>query len=291
MNLCPYCSQRISFFGTFFGGINHTKCNADAKKHKNYLRRYIKQEALLGRFDRRAPEEFFSAEKYLSLDEIEAQFAAGYDDAVEEMCDDLVLDDNELKNLEDFIGEFARIYKPSSYEHMMKMLNRFDTSRTLHQARTLYKLNQGKLIQRKPPIGLFLNKNETFIYSWASVKCSTLNVKTKYKGRSTGGSYRISKNFSIRHTEHRGRPINYTEWTDKGYGVMAVTNKHLFFLGDGDKGDVKERFSSISSIDPTSDGFIINLTLKTRPAVRFTLSGTSRDAWFASNIIMMAPSL
>ena len=291
MNLCPYCNKKISSFGTFFGGIDHTKCNADAKKHKSYLRNYIKQEALLGRFDRRAPEEYFSAKEYLSRDEIDAQFAAGYDDAVEEMCDDLVLDDKELKKLEDFIGELAKIYKPSAYEYMLKMLDRYGTSRTLQQARTLYELKQGKLIQRKPPTGLFLNKNETFIYSWASVRCSTLNVKTKFKGRSTGGSYRIAKNFSIRHTEHRGKPIAYTEWTSKGYGVMAVTNKHLFFLGDGDKGDLKERFSSISSIDPTNDGFIVNLTLKTRPAVRFTLAGTSRDAWFASNIIMMAPSL
>ena len=291
MNLCPYCNQKISFFGTLFGGIDHTKCNADAKKFKSYIRNYIKQEALLGKFDRKAPKEFFSAEEYLPRDEMETQFAAGYDDAVEEMCDDLLLDDEELKNLEGFIGEFANSFKPSEYEYMMKMLNRYGTSRTLHQARTLYDLKQGKLIQREPPTGLFLNKNETFIYSWTSVKCSTLNVKTKYKGRSTGGTYRISKNFSIRHTEHRGRPIPYTEWTSKGYGTMVITNKHLIFLGDGDKGDVKEKFSKITSIDPTSDGFIVNLSLKTRPAVRFTLSGTSRDAWFASNIILMAPSL
>ena len=205
--------------------------------------------------------------------------------------DDLVLDDKELKNLENFIGELETRFKPPAHQYVMTLLDRYGTSRKLFQARTLYELQQGIPPKRKSPAGLFLNKNETFIYSWDSVQCSTLNVKTRYRGRSTGGSYRVGKKFTIRHSEHRGRPVSYSEWNDQGWGVLAVTNKHLFFLGDGDAGDVKERFSSVSSLDPTSDGFIVNLNLKTRPAVRFTLEGSSRDAWFASNIILAAPSL
>ena len=294
MKLCPYCNQKISFFGTLFGGIDHTECNSEAIKHINFLRNYLKKEVMLGRFNKIAPNEFTEAQNFLSgtLEAKEAM-AAGFDDAVEEMCDDISLDDEELQKIERFLIDFETRFpeaKPgevSTKEYVRNMLNQYGSFRTLGQGRILYELQKGILPNIQAPAGLMLNKNETFIYSWNSVRCSILNVKTRYRGRSTGGTYRISKNFSIRHTEHRGKPVAYTEWKDVGSGILLVTNKHLIFLGD--VRDVKERFSKISSLDPTSDGFIVNLSLKTRPAVRFTMSGSSRDVWFASNMILKAP--
>ena len=296
MKQCPYCNQKISFFGTLFGGINHTECNSEASKHRNFIRNYVKSEVMLGRFNKIAPNEFAEAQKFLSGTlEIEESTAAGFDDAVEEMCDDISLDDEELQKITNFIKDFetrfpdAKTGEPSTEEYVKNMLDLYGSYRTLGQARILYELQKGILPEMQPPTGLMLNKNETFIYSWDSVRCSILNVKTRFRGRSTGGTYRISKNFSLRHTEHRGEPVAYTEWKDIGSGILSVTNKHLIFLGG--KRDVKERFTNISSLDPTSDGFIVNLSLKTRPAVRFTMSGSSRDAWFASNVILKAPSV
>jgi len=296
MKKCPYCNQKISFFGTLFGGIDHTKCNSDATKHKSFLRQYLKSEVMLGRFNKIVPNEFAEAQKYLSGTlEAEESMAAGFDDAVEEMCDDISLDDEELKKISKFMFDFGTRFpepkpgEPSTHEYLSKMLGIYGSFTTLGQARILHQLQKGILPEELPPTGLMLNKNETFIYSWDSVRCSILNVKTRFRGRSTGGTYRISKNFSLRHTEHRGEPVPYTEWKDIGSGILSVTNKHLIFLGG--KRDVKERFTNISSLDPTSDGFIVNLSLKTRPAVRFTMSGSSRDAWFASNVILKAPSV
>ena len=296
MKQCSYCNQKISFFGTLFGGANHAECNSEASKHRSFIRNYIKSEVMLGRFNKIAPNEFAEAQKFLSDTlEIEESTAAGFDDAVEEMCDDISLDDEELQKITNFIKDFetrfpdAKTGEPSTEEYVKNMLDRYGSYRTLGQARILYELQKGILPEMQPPTGLMLNKNETFIYSWESVRCSILNVKTRFRGRSTGGSYRISKNFSIRHTEHRGEPVAYTEWKDIGSGILSVTNKHLIFMGD--KRDVKERFSNISSLDPTSDGFIVNLSLKTRPAVRFTMSGSSREVWFASNVILKAPSI
>ena len=296
MKQCSYCNQKISFFGTLFGGIDHSECNAEASKHRSFIRNYIKSEVMLGRFNKIAPNEFAEAQKFLSGTlEIEESTAAGFDDAVEEMCDDISLDDEELQKITNFIKDFETRFpdtktgEPSTEEYVKNMLDRYGSYRTLGQARILYELQKGILPEMQPPTGLMLNKNETFIYSWESVRCSVLNVKTRFKGRSTGGTYRIAKNFSIRHTEHRGEPVAYTEWKDIGSGILSVTNKHLIFMGD--KRDVKERFSNISSLDPTSDGFIVNLSLKTRPAVRFTMSGSSREVWFASNLILKAPSI
>ena len=296
MKQCPYCNQKISFFGTLFGGIDHSVCNAEATKHISFIRNYIKSEVMLGRFNKIAPNEFAEAQKFLSGTlELEEATAAGFDDAVELMCDDISLDDEELQKIENFISDFETRFpdtKPGetpTEEYVKNMLDQYGSFKTLSQARILYELQKSILPEMQPPTGLMLNKNETFIYSWDSVRCSILNVKTRFRGRSTGGTYRINKNFSLRHTEHRGKPVAYTEWKDIGSGILSVTNKHLIFLGD--KRDVKEKFSNISSLDPTSDGFIVNLSLKTRPAVRFTMSGSSREVWFASNLILKAPSI
>ena len=101
MKLCPYCNQKISFFGTLFGGIDHTECNSEAIKHQNFLRNYLRKEVMLGGFNKIAPKEFAEAQKFLSGTlEAEEAMAAGFDDAVEEMCDDISLDDQELQKID-----------------------------------------------------------------------------------------------------------------------------------------------------------------------------------------------
>ena len=61
MKQCSYCNQKISFFGALFGGIDHTECNAEATKHRGFIRNYIKSEVMLGRFNKIAPNEFAEA--------------------------------------------------------------------------------------------------------------------------------------------------------------------------------------------------------------------------------------
>ena len=101
MKLCPYCNQKISFFGTLFGGIDHTECNSEAIKHMNFLKDYLRKEVMLGRFNKIVPNEFAEAQKFLSGTlEAEEAMAAGFDEAVEEMCDDISLDDEELQKIE-----------------------------------------------------------------------------------------------------------------------------------------------------------------------------------------------
>jgi hypothetical protein len=151
----------------------------------------------------------------------------------------------------------------------------------------LYRLkNDLELNKIDLPSGILLQKNEIPIMNIYNVSCHHLNVKTKYRGGSTGGSYRLSSQLTIRHSEHRGRPVSYSEWDRAGTGDLILTNKHLYFLGDGSARDHKEKLSSIISFDPTSDGFIVNLNFKTRPAVRFQMD--EREAFYCTNMLSLA---
>ena len=87
-------------------------------------------------------------------------------------------------------------------------------------------------------------------------------------------------------------PVKYTINSGKTYEVHVAVNNNP--IVDGYYADPEILYSNKTSkyyLYPTSDGFIVNLSLKTRPAVRFTMSGSSRDAWFASNVILKAPSV
>ena len=150
--------------------------------------------------------------------------------------------------------------------------------------------NGEQLSTISPPSQLMLGKDEEFIYSWRNVSAQALNKKKKFSGHSTGGSYRLSKKITLRHTQHRGKPILYEEWDPIGVGDLAITNKHLYFLGHHEAKDAKERLSNVTSLDPTDDGFIVNINLQSRPAYQFSLN-SNKTAWLASNIILNAQQI
>ena len=145
------------------------------------------------------------------------------------MIEDSLIDDKEIESLDHFVQNLADLANvPSS--QVLTWLNVYGTSITILQGRELHKIKNGIETDADAPRGLMLTKGERFLYSWPAA-CHALNIKTKFKARSTGGSYRLSRKFTIRHTEHRGKPVSYTEWKEIGRGTLAVTNKHLYFLG------------------------------------------------------------
>jgi len=282
MKFCRYCNKKISWFG----GIDHSVCEKTASGHISHIHKYTKDQILKGTFDiSSVPESFKKAEKYLSSSEVSDALAYGYTVAMEDLADDGMIDNEEGDLVVNFINNLVKNSNESQKE-VLDWLNVYGANNTFLQHRQIYEFNQGKLPDTEPPTGIIMNKGEKFIYSWASVSCHALNIKTKFRGRSTGGSYRLSKKISLRHTEHRGKPVSYSEWKRIGKGELAITNKHLYFLGYGESRDIKERLSKVISLEPVSDGFIVNINLKTRPAYRFEMN--SGEAWMASNFLMGA---
>lgn len=204
-----------------------------------------------------------------------------FDKVITPKLDDFLIDDQELKDLNNFFRELEQIYPINLLD--LDAGNKYG----IVHGNQLYKLkNDMDLNEIDLPPGILLQKNESPIVHITNVKCHLLNIKTKYRGRSTGGSYRLSSKLTIRHSEHRGRPVSYSEWDLVGRGDLVLTNKHIYFLGDGSVRDHKEKLTSIISYDPTSDGFILNLTFKTRPAVRYQMN--EHDAFYCTNMLSLA---
>jgi len=286
MKVCKYCGEKISWYRF---GRDHEACTEAASDYRNVVIEYTRQSILEGTFDLKSlPSAVADAEKYLPASDMEYALAYGYDDAVEEMCEDALFDNSEMDRVNQFVEHFAE-QTNQNFNEVFDWLDIFGTRKTMFQARQLHQLKSGELIPVDPPTGLMIGKGEKFIYAWPSVTCYSLNVKTRYKGSSTGGSYRLTGRFSIRHSQHRGRPVSYSEWKQVGSGLLAITNKNLIFSGEGSTPDRRESLSKIISVDPADDGFIVNTNLKTRPALRISMD--KDDAWYASNMLVMAQSV
>lgn len=203
-----------------------------------------------------------------------------FENLITPLLDDFLIDDKESVNLESTFQEMQNIM-PFTLAGLSN-----DITAGILYGNQLYRLkNNIKLNEVSLPSGILLQKNENPIMSFKRIGCYSLNIKTKYRGRSTGGSYKLSSKLIIRHSEHRGRPISYSEWDFIGNGQLVLTNKHIYFLGDGSARDHKEKIASIISFDPTSDGFIINLNFKTRPAVRYKMD--QHSAFYCTNMLSM----
>ena len=229
MKTCVYCKKKISWWG----GIDHDPCNERALNHKGYIQKYTEEQILKGTFDiTKVPGKFHDAEKYLTSSEAEGAIAYGYDEAVITMIEDALIDNKEMDDLGKFFSNLSD-NSDQSVSEWVKQLNKYGTSSSIHYGTQIHKIKNGIETDATAPSGLMLKKGERFLLSWPAA-CHALNIKTKYKGRSSGGSYRLSRKFTIRHTEHRGKPVSYAEWNKIGDGVLAVTNKHLCFLQEPD---------------------------------------------------------
>ena len=119
MKICQYCNEKISWFG----GVDHTKCNAVAETHKSNIHAYIKKSIIAGNFNiKNTPAAFKDAEQFLTASEVENAIAFGYDDAVRHIIDDALVDDKERKNWDAFRNNLE-INLKQSFAEVSKWLN------------------------------------------------------------------------------------------------------------------------------------------------------------------------
>lgn len=101
----------------------------------------------------------------------------------------------------------------------------------------------------KVQTSLILDPREKCHYQELGSRLITSRRVTKYRGSSTGASFRVAKGLSIRTGSSRGTPIRQ-DVTDRYSGAIAITNKKVIFIGD--KG-FEFAYDQITAIDHYSD--------------------------------------
>ena len=287
---CPYCGVAFNMWVK-----NHPECDKKFGEHSNYVINYIEEKILSGSFKiSNLSKEFIEAEKFLTSSNMHAALQVGAILAIDKWLEDDVVDNKEFDLYLKYIDEWEKVLTTPISKVICP-----DGNKKLYYGQILYYLRSKGLEGARalpysclqPNSQIMISKGEEFIFKssllWAG---AILNVKTRYSGHSTGASYQLTNKTRIRHSQHRGQPIQYDEWNKIGFGEIAITNKHFYFLGTSDSRDLKERLSSITSVETLDQGLILNTNLRTRPAIMISTSELT-ESWMVGNILTMAQSL
>jgi hypothetical protein len=116
---------------------------------------------------------------------------------------------------------------------------------------------------------------------WVFKGADYLEEKTfrQYVGRSRGLSVRIVKGVYYRVGEFKGAPIDRTERVHVDTGLLAATNKHVYFAGT--KKAFRIPYAKIVAFEPFSDGLgVVRDAASAKPQIFVT-----HDGWFTYNLV------
>ena len=150
----------------------------------------------------------------------------------------------------------------------------------LVKAGVLREIFEGKIPDRVNIVGdlpVNFQKSEQLIWVFNEVEYLQPRTRTTYEGASRGVSLRIVKGVYYRTGQFKGRPVQQTSFVTIDNGILALTNKHLYFAGT--MKSLRVPYSKIVTFQPYSDGLAINRGLA-KPDVFIT-----GDGWFTYNLV------
>jgi hypothetical protein len=122
-------------------------------------------------------------------------------------------------------------------------------------------------------------KSEKLIWAFSSADYLEDKIRRSYVGTSHGVSMRIAKGVYYRTGSFRGHPVERTERVHLDSGVVAITNKHIYFSGP--RKSLRVPYLKIVSFQPFTDGVgIVRDAASAKP--QFFITG---DGWFTYNLV------
>lgn len=187
--------------------------------------------------------------------------------------EDGIINENEEKSIVGFIDYFKLttdiLSKNEAYQKLVKSIIIRDILNGILPKR----------INVKDQIPFVLQKNESLIWLINNVDYYEDRVKRQYVGGSQGASIRIAKGLYYRMGAFKGQAVDTVEKTYLGKGILAFTNKQLFFVNNNKS--FRIRYDKIISIIPSENGFTIlkdGVTAKPQSFI-------DGDGWFSYNMI------
>ena len=128
-------------------------------------------------------------------------------------------------------------------------------------------------------IPFLLEKGENILWLFQNVEFYEQRTKTSFEGRSQGISIKIAKGVYYRTGNFKGNPVVNTQMTLLGSGILALTNKNLYFSSSIK--NLKTPFKKLISLTEYSDGIGMQKDGTTAKPQIFK----NIDGWFAYNLI------
>lgn len=271
MGTCKYCKQPAGFLRQ-----KHRECEEKVNGAWAGMLTLV-SDAINGRCPLDAVEQKLNdlaRSSFIQRDQVRGALIEGWENCVDRFLDDGSLDEGEEAKLVALRDKFALTQGE---------LDRRGAYSKVAKAGVLRDIMNGSLpdrvkIQGQLPFNF--QKSETLVWLFNGVAYLEDKTRTQYVGRSSGVSIRIAKGVYYRAGAFQGSPISRTERVQVDTGMLAVTNKHVYF--GGGKKSLRVPYNKIVSFIPYSDGVgIMRDAVNAKQQVLVT-----GDGWFTYNMLV-----
>lgn len=211
---------------------------------------------------------------YINKTELDSIYVEALDNAIE-----LFLNDNVISQDENTI--VARFQQYTGLSQSVLNINK--SLDKVVQSSILQNLIAGNI--QSPNITItgdfpfLLQKNEKVLWLYRNVDYYEQKIKTEFRGRSNGLSFRVAKGIYYRIGGFKGSPIETTCNQHIGKGSLCLTDKHIYFSSL--QKTVKIPYSKLINLEPYSDGVGLQKDGNSAKPIYFT----GVDSWFIYNLI------
>jgi hypothetical protein len=220
-----------------------------------------------------------ASDSFISQERIREAMIFGWSKAVDKFLEDDVLQQEEEESLIEFSTQF---------DLKQDDLNEQGAYTKVVKAVVIRDILNGNIVERvKPNKSLPFNfqKDEKLVWVFQGVNYLEDKTKRSYVGGYQGVSVRVAKGLYFRTGGFKGAPVEHTERVHADDGLMAVTNKHVYFAGS--RKSFRIAYSKIVSFEPFSDGIgIMRDAATAKPQIFVT-----EDGWFTYNLLSNLASL
>lgn len=273
MGNCKYCGQPAGLLRS-----QHREC---ADKYEQGWQKMIAlaQEAAQGQRDignLHSSISSIASHSFVPAEQTTTAIVRGWEKAVSHYLEDGNLSVDEESQLTSFAAHF---------DLSEDELDQCGLYTQLVQGAVLREIMAGNLpnrIRTDTHLPFNFQKSESLIWIFDKVDYYEDKTRRQYVGSSSGMSFRVAKGVYFRTGSFRGHPVETTERVHMGRGLMAVTNKHLYFASS--QKTFRTRLDKIVSFMPFSDGVGIQRDAATAKPQFFI----TRDGWFTYNLLINA---
>jgi len=271
MGDCRYCGKSAGLLRRV-----HKECKVNYKLGKSKIALFIKKaahDASVVKLLKTAVEDI-SKKHLIPSSDVPEIIIEGYERAVDDAFEDGVLTEEEESNLDKIQKHFGfgqnDLDKNGAYTKLVK-------------GAVLRELLNGKIPEKvhiEGNLPFNLQKDEKLVWVFQDVQYYEQKTRRHYEGGSSGVSIRVARGVYFRTSGFKAHPVETTETVRVGTGILAFTNKHLYFTG-GTK-SFRVAYKKIVSFEPHSDGIGIQRDATTAKPQTF-ING---DGWFTYNLAM-----
>ena len=271
MGNCRHCKQPAGWLRSV-----HKECATKFEQGKalitSLLVDAIEDDAALASFYSQASA--VAKEHFLGEQDIDNLIVEGFGQAVDDFLEDGLLTEEEEASL----TLAARKLKVPQAR-----LVATGTADKLRKGYVLRELMYGRLPEPQSQaerLPFNFQKSERPVWCFEGVKYCEMKTSREFVGRSHGVSVRIARGLYYRTGSFRGHPVETTSLQHIDTGLLALTNKHLYFSGA--KKSFRIAYAKIVSFTPYSDGLGLHREAASAKPQLFITT----DGWFTYNLVV-----